>query len=89
MECGAIRTHEYRELRLQCQRCRILAFDRWIKSELQKTTGTVTANIEAYGFDHAAKRSTILSGMSTAIGIELSKATLWDDDAALKPKMAP
>ena len=61
--------------------------DRWIKSELQKTTDAVTANIEAYRFDHAAQ--TLYDFVWNEYCdwyLELSKATLWDDNASPEAK---
>ena len=61
--------------------------DRWIKSELQRTTEAVTANIEAYRFDHAAQ--TLYDFVWNEYCdwyLELSKATLWDDDASPEAK---
>ena len=61
--------------------------DRWIKSELQKTTDAVTTNIEAYRFDHAAQ--TLYDFVWNEYCdwyLELSKATLWDDNASPEAK---
>ena len=61
--------------------------DRWIKSQLQTTTDAVTANIEAYRFDHAAQ--TLYDFVWNEYCdwyLELSKATLWDDNASSAAK---
>jgi valyl-tRNA synthetase len=61
--------------------------DRWIKSQLQTTTHAVTANVEAYRFDHAAQ--TLYDFVWNEYCdwyLELSKATLWDDNASSAAK---